>query len=412
MDNQRKQRKPIRLTGREQLDPAKNDDVLFDLEMRGLALRLRRSGDRVLRSWVLVYRFRGQGRRFQIGRADVLSAVQARKQAKDLLAKLTLGQDPQDARAADRHLLSAVIDAYLEHKRSLVAAGKRRPATLLVAERYLTLPMYLKSLGGLPVDKVSRKDVAMHVIRIEKASGATTADCARRALSSMFTWAMSTGLADANPTIGGYKPERSAPRARVLTNGELVKIWNAVEGAGDFATIVRLLICSACRRDEIGKLAWSSELDLDEGVLSLPGTRTKNRAPLVLPITPLMLSVLEQVPVRVGFDHLFGKRGFTKWGLHKKRLDEKLGDSVAKWTLHDIRRSVASGLRDLGTQPHVIETILNHRSGFRGGVSGTYNRSPYEREVKQALAMWSDHVAAITEGSKRKLIAFDRRENI
>ena len=79
MDNQRKQRKPIRLTGREELEPAKNDDVVFDLEMRGLALRLRRSGDRVLRSWVLVYRSRGKGRRYQIGRADVLSAVQARK---------------------------------------------------------------------------------------------------------------------------------------------------------------------------------------------------------------------------------------------------------------------------------------------------------------------------------------------
>ena len=92
-----------------------------------------------------------------------------------MLAKLTLGQDPQDERAADRHLLSAVIDAYLEHKRSLVADGKRRPATLLAAERYLTLPMYLKSLGGLPVDRVTRKDVAMHVIRIERASGATTA---------------------------------------------------------------------------------------------------------------------------------------------------------------------------------------------------------------------------------------------
>ena len=128
--------------------------------MRGLALRLRRSGDRVLRSWVLVYRSRGKGRRYQIGRADVLSAVQVRKTAKDLLAKITLGQDPGDQRAADRHLLSSVISAYLEHKRSLVAEGKRRPATLLTAERYLTLPMYLKPLASFPVDRVTRKDVA------------------------------------------------------------------------------------------------------------------------------------------------------------------------------------------------------------------------------------------------------------
>ena len=113
--------------------------------------------------------------------------------------------------------------------------------------------------------------------------------------------------------------------------------------------------------------------------------------------------------MRVGVDHLFGKRGFTKWGRDKRLLDDKLGGSVAKWTLHDLRRSVASGLGNLGAQPHVIEMIMNHKSGFRGGVSGTYNRSPYEREVKQAMALWSDHITAITSGTKRKVIAFEQR---
>ena len=403
----RKQRKPTQLTGREVLAADKSDDVLFDLEMRGLALRLRRSGDRILRSWVLIYRSRGKGRRYLIGRADVLSPIQARKAAKDLLAKATLGQDPQDQRAADRHLLSAVIATYLEHKRSLVANGKRRPATLLTAERYLTLPMYLKPLGGFPIDRVTRKDVASHILRIERASGATTAACARRALSAMFSWAMSTGMADSNPTVGSYKPERAAPRARVLGNDELVRIWKAVEGVGDFSVIVRLLMLSACRRDEIGLLQWS-ELNFDEGVLSLSGRRTKNGVPHVLPITPLMKSVLEQVPVRVGIEHLFGKGGFTKWGRDKRLLDDKLGGSVKPWRLHDLRRSAASGLGNLGAQPHVIEMILNHKSGFRGGVGGTYNRSPYEREVKQAMALWSDHVAALVEGRKRKVLAFER----
>ena len=98
---------------------------------------------------------------------------------------------------------------------------------------------------------------------------------------------MSTGMADSNPTIGSYKPELAAPRERVLTDDELVRVWKAVEGGGDFATIVRLLMLSACRRDEIGLLR-SGELDLDEGVLSLPGSRTKNGVAHVLPITPLM----------------------------------------------------------------------------------------------------------------------------
>jgi len=118
----------------------------------------------------------------------------------------------------------------------------------------------------------------------------------------------------------------------------------------------------------------------------------------------MMREIIDQVPKREGLDVLFGfsKAGFTGWSVGKRALDEKLG--LLHWTHHDIRRSVASGLGDLGVQPHIVEEILNHRSGHRRGVAGVYNRSPYEKEVRAALALWADHIESIVTGSKRKVI--------
>src|SRR5262249_38195107 len=110
-------------------------------------------------------------------------------------------------------------------------------------------------------------------------------------------------------------------------------------------------------------------------------------------------------------DHLFGERsllGFTQWGA-KAEFDALLGDQAAKWHLHDLRRTCATGMADIGVQPHVIEATLNHISGHKVGVAGIYNRSSYDREVKAALALWADHVRALAEGGERKVLTMPQK---
>ena len=87
------------------------------------------------------------------------------------------------------------------------------------------------------------------------------------------------------------------------------------------------------------------------------------------------------------------------------RLDHRLGDSVKPWRVHDIRRTVATGMADIGIQPHIIEAALNHFSGHRRGVAGIYNRSTYALEVKSALERWSNHVLALVEGRASNIVA-------
>src|SRR5262249_59492618 len=155
-----------------------------------------------------------------------------------------------------------------------------------------------------------------------------------------------------------------------------------------------------CRRGEIGDMAWS-EINLDRGTFTIPAARSKNGKPHTLPLMPMMRSIIETAPKMATRDQLFGQRshGFTAWPKGKITLDERSG--VTGWTVHDIRRTVATQMGNhLGVPPHVVEALLNHQSGSKRGVAGVYNKSVYEREVKAALGMWEDHLRPLVEGRR------------
>ena len=300
--------------------------------------------------------------------------------------------------------MKVVVDAFLDAKKARV-----RARTYVELERYLAGPKYLKPLHGTPIDQIGRKDIAASLLRITKTNGPIPADRCRTALSSLFGWAMGEGLADSNPVIGTNKPQQPEARARVLSDEELRAVWNGCEGNSPYNAVVKSLILSGCRREEVGGVRWS-ELDLHNGTWSLPKERCKNNRAHTLPLTSLALSIIASVPRRDGIDHLFGRRGFTGWSARKAELDEKLvGRIKDEWHLHDLRRTVATRMADLGVEPHHIEAVLNHYSGHRSGVAGVYNRSPYANQIKQALALWSDYVQALVEGGERTVVPLRER---
>jgi integrase len=379
----------------------KRDVIHFDDQLSGFGYRLRAgAGGKVLRSWVVQYRRGGASRRLLLGSAEVLSAEQARTMAKKALGLIANGADPQADKAhrrdKDKVTLRAVIDEYLAAKQPQV-----RRRTLVEIRRYLTV--YCRPLHGMPVDAVTRKDIATRLVAIGREHGSITAARTRAALSAFFTWAMQMGIVEANPVLGTAKPQDTTPRDRVLSDAELAAIWRAC-GDDDFGRIVRLLILMPCRRSEIGGMRWDELVDLERGLWTLPAERSKNGRAHTLPLLPMALTIIKAVPRMATRDHLFGVRanGFTRWEDAKAALDARSG--VTGWVLHDIRRTVATKMADLGVPPHVIEQVLNHVSGHKSGVAGIYNRSSYEREVRSALALWHDHVRTLIEGGERKIL--------
>jgi integrase len=208
---------------------------------------------------------------------------------------------------------------------------------------------------------------------------------ARTTLSAMFNWAIGEGYdLAANPVTGTNRPQGAKGRDRVLTADELRAVYRAC-GDDDFGRVVRLLILTGQRRKEVGEM---TEEEIVGDVWTIPAERAKNHNANDVPLTLLALNVIgKRKPSgrlwRVG-----------SWSRAKAALDAKL-TGIAPWTLHDLRRTFATGCADLGVLPHVVEAAINHVSGHKAGVAGIYNRARYAPEVKAALTLWADHVQAL-----------------
>ena len=386
------------------LTDGKDDAIYFDDELPGFGYRLRRSGGKVRRSWIAQYRHGGRTRRLLLGSAEVLTPERARAAAKTALAKVALGEDPQEFKASQRRqqgqTLRALVDDFLELKRTTV----RKPTFVNLA-LYLRGP-YFKPLHGMAVDAITRRDVAARLVAITRNHSSIVAVRARGALSSFYVWALGNGFAESNPIVGTLKPQDAQPRSRVLRDDELAAIWHA-SGDTSYGKVIKLLMLTGARRAEVGGMRWS-ELDLDRGTWMIPASRSKNKKPHELPLCSLALEMIASTPHLVSRDHLFGARsaeGLRHWHA-KADLDQRLGDRVGAWRLHDLRRTLATRLGDFGTPPHVVECILGHTTGgTRSSVAAIYNRSNYQREVQAALALWDDHVRSIVNiGSERKIV--------
>jgi len=168
-------------------------------------------------------------------------------------------------------------------------------------------------------------------------------------------------------------------------------------------------------------MAWS-EIDLNRSLWQIPGARTKNHRTHVVPLPPMALAIIREVPHRKDNDYLFGEAGFNGWSHAKHYLDARIAEERRKagnlepmpaWWLHDLRRTCATVMADrLGIQPHIVEAVLNHVSGHKAGVAGTYNRAPYAAEKRTALSLWAEHVRTIIEDGERKVVPFREASSI
>ena len=394
--------------------PGKIEAIYFDDDVPGFGLRVREGGSR---SFVFQYKLGTKQRRMALGTATALNFGATRKTAETLYARVKLGQDPAgdkaDARASAAKTFIAAARDFLAQKR-----GELRDRSYPDLERHIL--KHAKPLHELQLAKITRRDIAPVIASVTKNSGAVTANRVRTSLSTFFSWTMEQGLADINPVIGTARNKEQS-RERVLTPAELRLIW-ANLGDDHFAAIVRLLALTGQRAGEIAGLCW---LEIHDGMILLPGERSKNHRAHVVPLSSPALAIIDAQARRADRDLIFGrgKKPFSGWSNCKGRLDARIkkandGKEIPHWTPHDLRRSFSTyaggGLpahqlaklsprdkeqaKGLGIEPHIVEAILNHVSGSRSGVAGTYNRSTYEGPKRVALDLWAEHLTAIVEG--------------
>ncbi len=398
-----------------QLPEGKREAIYFDDDVPGFGLRLRERGSR---TFVFQYKLGTKQRRMALGAAAALSVGKVRLIAERLHARVKLGEDPAsdkaDAKVNAARTFRAIADEYLEQRRDDLSKGRLRERTYPDLERHLL--KHAKPLHQLQLAKIDRADIAAILTSVTKHSGAVTANRVRTSLSTFYAWAMGQGITDANPVIGTNRHDEKS-RERVLVPAELRAIWNAL-GDDDFSAIIKLLALTGCRAAEIAGLSWSEVIDHS---IILPGERTKNHRPHIVPLADAAATILAARPRREGRDLIFGRglRPFSGWSNCKERLDARIkvqtGKSLPHWTPHDLRRTFATyaggGIPEhelkklpphdrelasgLGIQPHIVEAALNHVSGFRAGVAGIYQRGAYENEKQAALQAWAAHLQII-----------------
>jgi integrase len=427
-----------------ELAAGKTDQLFWDDDIPGFGLRLRAGGSR---SWVFQYALGEKQRRLSLGAATLESFTTVkdgdgqtiklgiREQAAQLHARVKLGQDPAGDKTESRKRASDTFEAIAK---KYLAAKKEstRPGSYSETERHIL--KHAKPLSGLQVAKISRGDIATLIGTIKKNSGPVAANRVRSTLSDFFSWAMSEGVdgIENNPVLNTNKYEESS-RERVLKDFELRVIWKCA-GDDHYGSILKLLMLTGQRADEIASVRDSeiTETTVPERrvtntiklpqfnikALDLPAERTKNKRPHIVPLSPAAAAILDAQPERANSDGSLrefvfgiGQRGFSGWSRCKERLDERiekeLGESLPHWTPHDMRRTMSTLMNDrLGVLPHVVEAILNHVSGAKGGVAGVYNKALYLRERAEALNLWADHLASIVQGRENNITPLKRAE--
>jgi len=373
--------------------PDTGEKVYFDKgkardAVAGLSLRVRAAGSR---RWALYYRYAGIQKRLVLGDASAMDLDAARKRARQCRIVLDDGEDPAveriEKRDAAKLLFGKIVAEYLEHRK-----GTARPRGFEATKRHLMV--HWKQLHGYPIGKVNRSVVAAGLREITKERGAVSANRARTTLAAFYSWAIKETYCDENPT-SNTNVHKEKPRTRTLKDAELAKIWLAC-GDNPYGKIVRLLMLTACRREEIGALRWSEiEREPKDWKIVLPASRTKNGVDHVVPLTAQAQAIIEQTHHVLGQDTVFARSsGFSDWSGSKAELDEACG--VADWTLHDIRRTVRTGLGNLKDKdgkalvlPHVAEAVLNH---LPPKLVRTYDTNSYDSEKRAALEQWASHL--------------------
>ena len=259
----------------------------------------------------------------------------------------------------------------------------------------------ISKLGNKPVGEVTRADVVDFLDRLERGEGLRhQVNRCRETLRAIFAYAIERELVTVNPIVGVSKRRVETPRDRILTADELTALWMAIEKLPELPrAYFRVVLLTGARRNEVRGMAWS-ELDLDAGLWRLPAERTKSGRPFELPLSAPVLETLRTLP-RIGpmvfaFD---GKRPMTVHQLIERvRRDAGLPDV----RLHDLRRTLRTGLAELGISFEVAERVLNHAMP---GLQAVYNRHSYAAEKRTALVLWAEHVLSLTTKRAEKVVA-------
>lgn len=362
----------------------------WDAKLPGFGVRVSANG---AKSFVLMYRHGGRARRLTLGRYPVLGLADARRLAHKALAKIAEGADPVAEKREEAARRASVFPSVVEEFVRLHCSRHNRANTAKETERLLRAE-FVSKWRKREVQSITKVDVIRIIDAIVDRGSPSGAHHALAAIRKLFNWCVERGLIESSPCAGLKSPAKLTARDRVLSDREIARVWRASTQVGyPVGAITQLLILTGQRRGEVAGMRWS-DIDLNEMLWTLPSELTKNARPHQVPLTSEVCKIIASLP-QVDDLYVFPARSSKQqpfMGFNKGKLRLDAAAEVDGWTFHDLRRTAATGMAQLGVAPHVVERVLNHVSGTFGGVAGIYNRFGYLPEMRSALEAWETKV--------------------
>ncbi|MCG5238120.1 tyrosine-type recombinase/integrase [Xanthobacter oligotrophicus] len=419
--------KPLTAKGIDALKPSASRREIPDGAMPGLYLIVQSSG---AKSWAVRYRANGKPKKHTLGTYPAIKLADARPLASQALTTVAEGQDPSaDKKRARREAKEGIKDdvdsqvtAFLERyaKPNLRPSSYRRLEGLLKNDA-------VAAWKGRSIKSITRRDVVDALDAAVDRGATVTANRLLAAVRRFFNWCVERGIIEASPAAGIKAPTAERSRDRILSDEELALVWTAADKAGwPFGPLVQLLVLTGQRRDEVAGMRWT-ELDIPNATWTIPGERTKNGISHVVPLSPEAVAIIEGLPHMKDWDiespFVFtttGKTAISGFSKAKAALDKAIAKflkgeddegasknedeveplSIPDWRLHDLRRTMASGMARLSVPVHVVEKLLNHTSGTFSGIVAVYQRHDFANEKREAADAWGMHVAQLTIGAR------------
>jgi integrase len=377
--------KGLTVKGVESAAPDSDRREIPDGYMRGLYLVVQPSG---AKSWAVRYRYEGRPRKYTIGIYPVFDLKAAREAAGKALRDAAEGRDPASAKKQTADSVDAAVEQFIERH----VRRNYRPKPLKEARRLLRLHV-VGPWGGRKIAEIKRAEIRNVLERIVADGAPIAANRVHSIVRKFFNWCLEQEIIEASPCAGLKPPAgKEGSRDRVLSDDELRRVWQAAEKLGaPYGAMVQLLVLTGQRRGEVVGMQWA-ELDLENRLWTLPRERVKNDRRHEVPLSAQAIAVIDGLP-RISDRFVFSLNAETPlngFGKNKDRIDELSG--VSDWVVHDLRRTVASGMARLGISLSVIEKVLNHVSGSFAGIVAVYQRHEFAEEKRAALEKWASHV--------------------
>jgi integrase len=397
--------------------PARGRLVEVDSEVPGLCFRVTAGG---ARSWLVRYRVKGRpGQRYVVpGPYPTVSLSAARQRAREIVAAAKRGEDivederKRAAAAAAAAKPDTVVNVAEEFiRRSL--EGRERSASYVSATHRMFDEHMLPRWRSRDIRSITRRDVVALLDGIVDDGKPVLANRVLAAVRAMFNWAIRRGIVDASPAALVERPAEEKARDRALSAEEITVLWPLFAGLGyPFGPFFQMALATGQRRDEVARMRWA-DIDASERTWNLSGDQTKARRAHAVPLSPIAWEILikakdaarslgEGRVTKAGQSaYVFTTTGNTPisgYGKAKARVDSLVAkartearlDPLAPWTIHDLRRTTASGLGKLGASRFIISRVLNHADS---SVTGIYDRHAYLAEKRHALESWGTHLS-------------------